>query len=240
MKLDMGSMMKQVQKMQADMAKMQAELESRILTEESGGGMVKATVNGKKELISLSIDESVLKDNDKEMIETIRSVTDVPLTADANQGWKDKHQALDMINWLNDKNVLYVEQPLPKEMIEENAWITQNSPLPILGDESIQRLGDLIKMKDVYTGVVVKLMKCTGMREANKMISLAHSFNMKVMLGCMTETSCAISAASQLSPMADWADLDGALLIKNDPFEGMKVIDGKVTLSDYPGIGLKS
>lgn len=180
------------------------------------------------------------KDNDKEIIETIRSVTDVPLTADANQGWKDKHQALDMINWLNEKNVLYVEQPLPKEMIEENAWITQNSPLPILGDESIQRLGDLIKMKDVYTGVVVKLMKCTGMREANKMISLAHSFNMKVMLGCMTETSCAISAASQLSPMADWADLDGALLIKNDPFEGMKVIDGKVTLSDYPGIGLKS
>lgn len=180
------------------------------------------------------------KDNDKEMIETIRSVTDVPLTADANQGWKDKHYAIDMINWLNEKNVLYVEQPIPKEMIDENAWLTQNSPLPILGDESIQRLSDLIKMKDVYSGVVIKLMKCTGMREANKMLNLAHSFNLKVMLGCMTETSCAISAASQLSPKADWADLDGALLIKNDPFEGMKVIDGKVTLSDYPGIGLKN
>lgn len=179
------------------------------------------------------------KDNDKEMIETIRSVTDVPLTADANQGWKDKHYAIDMINWLNEKNVLYVEQPMPKEMIDENAWLTQNSPLPILGDESIQRLNDLIKMKDVYSGVVIKLMKCTGMREANKMLNLAHSLGMKVMLGCMTETSCAISAASQLSPMADWADLDGALLIKNDPYEGMKVIDGKVTLSDYPGIGLK-
>lgn len=180
------------------------------------------------------------KDNDKEMIETIRSVTDVPLTADANQGWKDKHYALDMINWLNEQNVLYVEQPMPKEMIEENAWITQHSPLPILGDESIQRLSDLIKMKDVYSGVVIKLMKCTGMREANKMLNLARSLNMKVMVGCMTETSCAISAASQLSPMVDWADLDGALLIKNDPFEGMKVIDGKVTLTDYPGIGLKS
>lgn len=179
------------------------------------------------------------KDNDKEMIETIRSVTDVPLTADANQGWKDKHYAIDMINWLNEKNVLYVEQPMPKEMIDENAWLTQNSPLPILGDESIQRLNDLIKMKDVYSGVVIKLMKCSGMREANKMLNLAHSLGMKVMLGCMTETSCAISAASQLSPMADWADLDGALLIKNDPYEGMKVIDGKVTLSDYPGIGLK-
>ena len=180
------------------------------------------------------------KDNDKEMIETIRSVTDVPLTADANQGWKDKEYAIDMINWLNDKNVLYVEQPMPKEMIDENAWLTQNSPLPVLGDESIQRLTDLIKMKDVYSGVVIKLMKCTGMREANKMLSLARSFNMKVMIGCMTETSCAISAAAQLSPMTDWADLDGALLIKNDPYEGMQVIDGKVTLTDYPGIGLKS
>ncbi|MDY0082834.1 MAG: dipeptide epimerase [Ignavibacteriaceae bacterium] len=180
------------------------------------------------------------KDNDKEMINTIRSVTDVPLTADANQGWTDKHQALDMINWLSDKNVLYVEQPLPKEMIDDNAWITENSPIPILGDEAIQRIGDLIKMKDVYAGIVIKLMKCTGMREANKMISMARALNKKIMLGCMTETSCAISAASQLSPMADWADLDGALLIKNDPFEGMKVIDGRVTLNDYPGIGLKS
>ncbi|MBK7229118.1 MAG: dipeptide epimerase [Ignavibacteriales bacterium] len=180
------------------------------------------------------------KGNDKEMIETIRSVTDVPLTADANQGWKDKQYAMDMINWLSEKNVLYVEQPMPKEMVDENAWLTQNSPLPILGDESIQRLSDLIKMKDVYSGVVIKLMKCTGMREANKMLNLARSLNMKVMIGCMTETSCAISAASQLSPMVDWADLDGALLIKNDPYEGMKVVDGKVTLTEYPGIGLKS
>ena len=83
-------------------------------------------------------------------------------------------------------------------------------------------------------------MKCTGMREANKMLSLARSLDMKVMIGCMTETSCAISAASQLSPMMDWADLDGALLIKNDPYKGMQVVDGKVTLTDYPGIGLKS
>lgn len=179
------------------------------------------------------------RENDKEMIDVIRSVTDVPLTADVNQGWKDKHYALEMINWLYEKNVLYIEQPMPKEMVDENAWITQNSPIPVLGDEAIQRLDDLVKMKDVYSGVVIKLMKCTGMREAHRMIELARSLKMKTMLGCMTETSCAISAASQLSPAVDWADLDGALLIKNDPFEGMKVIDGKVTLSDYPGIGLK-
>ncbi|WP_290664313.1 dipeptide epimerase [Ignavibacterium sp.] len=179
------------------------------------------------------------RDNDREMIETIRSVTDKPLTADANQGWKDKHYALEMIQWLSEQNILYIEQPMPKEMIEENAWITEHSPIPVLGDESIQRIPDLIKMKDVYSGVVIKLMKCTGMREAYKMITLAKSLGMKVMLGCMTETSCAISAAAQLSPEADWADLDGNLLIKNDPYEGVKVIDGKITLNDYPGIGLK-
>ena len=179
------------------------------------------------------------KENDREMIETIRSVTDKPLTADANQGWKDKYYSLEMIQWLHSQNVLYIEQPTPKEMIEENAWITENSPIPVLGDESIQRIPDLIKMKDVYSGVVIKLMKSTGMREAYKMITLARSLGMKVMLGCMTETSCAISAAAQLSPEVDWADLDGNLLIKNDPFDGVKVIDGKITLNDYPGIGLK-
>ncbi|BDQ01612.1 dipeptide epimerase [Ignavibacterium sp.] len=180
------------------------------------------------------------RENDREMIETIRSVTDKPLTADANQGWKDKNYALEMIQWLSEQNVLYIEQPMPKEMIDENAWITERSPIPVLGDESIQRIPDLIKMKDVYSGVVIKLMKCTGMREAYKMITLARSLGMKVMLGCMTETSCAISAAAQLSPEVDWADLDGNLLIKNDPFEGVKVIDGKITLNDYPGIGLKN
>ncbi|MEP0861973.1 MAG: dipeptide epimerase [Ignavibacterium sp.] len=180
------------------------------------------------------------RENDREMIETIRSVTDKPLTADANQGWKDKNYALEMIQWLSEQNVLYIEQPLPKEMVEENAWITERSPIPVLGDESIQRIPDLIKMKDVYSGVVIKLMKCTGMREAYKMITLARSLGMKVMLGCMTETSCAISAAAQLSPEVDWADLDGNLLIKNDPYEGVKVIDGKITLNEYPGIGLKN
>jgi L-alanine-DL-glutamate epimerase-like enolase superfamily enzyme len=83
-------------------------------------------------------------------------------------------------------------------------------------------------------------MKCTGMREAHKMLNLARALKMKVMIGCMTETSCAVSAASQLSPMVDWADLDGNLLIKNDPYEGTTVVDGKLTLTDYPGIGLKS
>lgn len=199
--------------------------------------VVRQKVNEAEEFKILKV--KLGKENDREMIETIRSVTDKPLTADANQGWKDKNYALEMIQWLHTQNVLYIEQPMPKEMVDENAWITEHSPIPVFGDESIQRIPDLIKMKDVYSGVVVKLMKCTGMREAYKMITLAKSLGMKVMLGCMTETSCAISAAAQLSPEADWADLDGNLLIKNDPYEGVKVIDGKITLNDYPGIGLK-
>jgi len=178
------------------------------------------------------------RDTDKQMIETIRSVTDVPITSDVNQGWTDKRVALDMIGWLKEKGVVFVEQPLPKHMLDDLAWLTERSPLPIIGDESVQRLTDIPKMKGVFSGINIKLMKCTGMREAHRMIALARSLGLKVMLGCMTETSCAISAATHLSPMVDWADLDGALLISNDPFDGVKVVDGKMVLDQRPGIGV--
>ncbi len=177
-------------------------------------------------------------DNDKEMIETIRSVTDKPLRCDVNQGWKDKEYALRMIEWLATKNVELIEQPMPKEWIDEHAWLKERSPLPIIGDEAVQRLKDIRKAHGVYHGVNIKLMKCTGMREAYKSIILARAFDMKVMIGCMTETSCAISAAAHLSPLVDWADLDGAELISNDLFDGVKIIDGKVTLNNRPGIGI--
>lgn len=180
------------------------------------------------------------RDTDREMIETIRSVSDKPIVVDVNQGWTNKEFALEMINWLSERNVEFVEQPMPKEQVDDTAWVTERSPLPIIGDESVQRIEDVIKAYGVFSGINIKLMKCTGMREANKMLNLARSLNMKVMIGCMVETSCAISAAAQLSPMVDWADLDGNLLISNDPYEGVKVIDGKVTLTDYPGIGLKT
>lgn len=177
-------------------------------------------------------------DNDKEMIETIRSVTDKPIRCDVNQGWKNKEEALKMIEWLATKNVEFIEQPMPKDWYDEHAWLRERSPIPIIGDESVQRLKDVRKAFGVYDGINIKLMKSTGMREAYKMILLAHSLDMKVMLGCMTETSCAISAAAQLSPLVDWADLDGADLISNDLFDGAKIIDGKVTLTDLPGIGI--
>ena len=178
------------------------------------------------------------RDNDKEMIETIRSVTNLPIAIDANQGWKDRQYALDMIHWLKEKGIVMIEQPMPKEKLDDIAWITQQSPLPIFADESLQRLGDVAALKDAFTGINIKLMKCTGMREAWKMVTLAHALGMRVMVGCMTETSCAISAASQFSPLVDFADLDGNLLISNDRFKGVEVVKGKITLNDLPGIGV--
>jgi L-alanine-DL-glutamate epimerase-like enolase superfamily enzyme len=176
--------------------------------------------------------------NDREMIETVRSVSDVPIYVDVNQGWKDKHQALEMVHWLAEQGIEFVEQPLPKTAVDDMAWLTANSPLPIIADEAFQRLGDVAAFQGIYSGINIKLMKSTGLREAHKMITVARALGMKVMIGCMTETSCAVSAASQLSPLVDWADLDGNLLISNDIYKGMEVIDGKVTLNELPGIGI--
>jgi L-alanine-DL-glutamate epimerase-like enolase superfamily enzyme len=177
--------------------------------------------------------------DDKRMIEAIRSVTDLPLAVDANQGWKDRRQALDMIFWLKEKGIVMVEQPMPKTELDPIAWLTGESPLPIFADESVQRLTDVERLKGVFSGINIKLMKCTGMHEAWKMRNLAQALGMKVMMGCMTETSCGISAAAQLYAGMDFADLDGALLIGNDCFEGAKLENGKIIASDLPGIGVK-
>jgi L-alanine-DL-glutamate epimerase-like enolase superfamily enzyme len=177
------------------------------------------------------------RENDREMIETIRSVTDKPITVDANQGWTDRSQALHMIEWLAGRGVVFIEQPMPKAQLDDTAWLHDRSPLPLIADENCQRLADVTRLVGAFHGINIKLMKCTGLREAHKMITLARAHGLKTMLGCMTETSCAISAAAQLSPLVDWADLDGAVLISNDPFDGATIVDGKITLSNRPGIG---
>ncbi len=170
--------------------------------------------------------------DDKRMIEAIRSVTDLPLAVDANQGWKERSEALDMIFWMRERGVVMVEQPMPKSDLDSIARLTEESPLPIFADESVQRLADVERLKGVFSGINIKLMKCTGMHEAWKMRTLAQALGMKVMMGCMTETSCAISAASQIYPGMDFADLDGALLIGNDCFDGAKLENGKMIASD--------
>jgi L-Ala-D/L-Glu epimerase len=178
------------------------------------------------------------RDNDREMVEVIRSLTDKPLCVDVNQGWKDRNHAFEMAGWLKEKGVIFLEQPMPKEMKDDIAWLTEKSPLPVIGDEAIQNISDLLSNRDVYSGINIKLMKCGGINAAMKMINVARALGMKVMIGCMTETSCAVSAAAQLSPLADWCDLDGNLLISNDPFDGLKISDGRVTLSEQSGIGV--
>ena len=179
------------------------------------------------------------KKSDREMIEAVRDVTDKPIAIDANQGWKDKVDALEMVEWLYERGIILIEQPMKKTKLDDIAWITERSPLPVIADESLQRLTDIPRLKGAFSGINIKLMKCTGMREAWKMLNLARALDMKVMVGCMTESSCAISAAAQLSPMVDWADLDGNLLVSNDIFDGVKTApNGKLILSDKPGLGL--
>lgn len=178
------------------------------------------------------------RDNDRELIETIRSVSDLPIAVDANQGWTDKRYALDMILWLKEQGVVLVEQPMPKTQLEDTAWVTAQSPLPVYADESLQRLSDVAGLKQAFSGINIKLMKCTGMREAWKMVTLGRALGMGVMVGCMVETSVAVTAAAQFSPAVDFADLDGPLLIANDPFKGVEYANGKIVLPERPGIGV--
>ncbi|MES2417774.1 MAG: dipeptide epimerase [Bacteroidota bacterium] len=178
------------------------------------------------------------RDNDKELIETIRSVTHLPLYVDANQGWADRKQAIDMIYWLHSQGVLLIEQPMDKNNLDGNAWLTERSPIPILADEAVQRLKDMDNLKGAYHGINVKLMKSCGMYEGHQMILKAKSFGMKVLIGCMSETSIATLAGASLAPLCDWADLDGPWLTKNNPFDTPQLKDGRYVLSNKPGLGL--
>ena len=179
------------------------------------------------------------EEQDKRMIRLVRSINgDTPICIDANQGWTDRYMALDMIAWLKENGVTMIEQPMSKYDLDSHAWLCERSPLPIIADESCQRLTDIRRLTGAFHGINIKLMKCTGMREAREMITLARALGLKLMIGCMTETSVAISAAAQLSPEMEWADLDGNILLSNDCFDGMKLSGGKITLSDLPGIGV--
>jgi L-alanine-DL-glutamate epimerase-like enolase superfamily enzyme len=179
------------------------------------------------------------RDNDRELIKIIRSVSDKPLYVDANEGWPDRYQALDTIAWLSEQGVVLVEQPMPANDPDSNAWITERSPIPIIGDEAVQRLSDVSKAKGIYSGINVKLMKSAGMHEGHKMIKEARKFGMSVLIGCMSETSIATLAAAALAPLCDWADLDGPFLTSSNPYPDPEFRDGKYVLSDKPGLGVR-
>lgn len=177
--------------------------------------------------------------DDKELIRTIRRYTDKPLYVDVNQGWSDKNMVLDQLNWMAEQNVVLVEQPMPMHLVDEMRWVTERSPLPTIADESVKRLSDLENMNEAFTGINIKLMKSTGLREALKMIHYCKKNNIQVMLGCMAESSCATTAMAHLAGMADFVDLDAPLLYTNDPFEGLSYEDGFLLLPKENGMGFR-
>jgi L-Ala-D/L-Glu epimerase len=177
-------------------------------------------------------------DNDEEIMKAVREVTDKTVRVDANEGWKDKHEALEKTNWLETIGVEFVEQPMPAAMFEETRWLRERANIPIIADEAVKSASDIPKLATAYDGINIKLMKSGGIQEAMRMIWMARSLGMKIMLGCMVESSCAIAAGAHISPLVDYADLDGNLLIANDPFKSVEVEKGRLVLSDKPGLGL--
>ncbi len=178
------------------------------------------------------------KENDEEVIGAVRSVTDKPIVVDANEGWTSKEVALEKIKWLVSEGVEFIEQPMPSTMIEETRWLRDRVDVPIIADEAVKNAKDIPLLSTAYDGINIKLMKSGGLQEALRMIQMAKALEMKIMLGCMIESSIAITAAAHLSPYVDYADLDGNLLLAEDPFEGVKVEKGKLILNDKPGLGI--
>ena len=176
---------------------------------------------------------------DEATIDAVRSVTKKPLRVDANEGWTNKEEAVRKINWLESQGVQLIEQPLPAHMLEETRWIRARVHMPILADEACHSAEDIPKLREAFDGIVVKLDKCGGLIEAQRQLHVARALGMTVMIGCMVSSSCTITAAAHLSPLVDYADLDGHLLIGNDPYAGVTVNKGKLILPSTPGLGVR-
>ncbi len=197
------------------------------------------------EMIELKIKEAeqfpVLKiklglENDREILDTVRRLTDRPIRIDVNEGWT-REEAIEKLSWLEHENVELVEQPLPASDLEGMRILARRTSIPLFADESVRSAEDIPTLCGAFHGINVKLMKCGGIREAIRIIELARKYDMKIMLGCMIESSIGISAAAHISPLVDYADLDGNILIRNDPADGVKTVEGKLLLPDRPGIG---
>lgn len=177
-------------------------------------------------------------DKDESTLEAVRSVTKKPLRLDANEGFKTKEEAVRKINWLESLGAEFIEQPLPAGREEDTRWVRSRVHIPILADEACLHPEDVPKIANAYDGVVIKLDKTGGVVEALRMIEIARALKMKTMLGCMISSSVSITAAAHLTPLVDYADLDGNLLIANDPYSGVVVKNGKLVLPARPGLGL--
>ena len=185
----------------------------------------------------LKIKLGINEQHDKNIIKLIRKETDKIIRVDANEGW-DLDTGKKMCKWLADHNVEFVEQPFKAQNLGDTAKLRDVSPLPLIADENSIKSSNIPDIAHAFDGINIKLMKCGSLLEAKKMIDLARKYDMKIMLGCMVESSIGITAMSNLSPQVDFADLDGNLLIDNDPYIGVKVVDGKLKLPSGDGLGL--
>jgi L-alanine-DL-glutamate epimerase-like enolase superfamily enzyme len=176
-------------------------------------------------------------DDDREVLAAVRDTTDRLVRVDANEGWTIG-SARERLPWLHSLGVEFVEQPLPADRLEETRALRRESPLPFYADESVHRAEDIPRLVGAFDGINIKLMKCGGLGEALRMIAVARAHGLKVMLGCMIESSVAITAAAHLLPLVDAADLDGSVLLEHDPFAGAVITGGRFTLPDTPGLGV--
>ncbi len=176
--------------------------------------------------------------NDLDNLKAIRDVSSATIRVDANTAWTPK-EAITMINALAPYNIEFVEQPVPARDLDGLRLIRENVPVPIIADESCVAVEDIPRLAGCVDGINVKLMKSSGITQVLKMIHVARAHHLRVMIGCMIESSVAITAAAQITPLVDYADLDGHLLIDDDPFEGVTVAQGKLVLPDAPGLGVR-
>jgi L-alanine-DL-glutamate epimerase-like enolase superfamily enzyme len=177
--------------------------------------------------------------DDRKIIEGIRAVTSKPLRADANEGWKSKEEALELINWMAGMGVEFIEKPMPAAMLKDYAWLKERSKLPIFADESLIKASDIPAIAPYFHGLNIKLMKCGGVQEAVRMAAMARALGLRLMIGCMVETSLGISAAAAITPLFDYADLDGNLLTATDPFRGVRTVKSQLVLNNRPGLGVE-
>ena len=178
--------------------------------------------------------------DDRALFEAVRAGTDKPVRVDANEGWRDPAAALTMIEWLAARGVELVEQPLPATDEAGMQFLYERSPLPLVADEAMIDAASVPRLAGRYHGVNVKLGKCGGLAATQDAIAAARAHGLKVMIGCMVESSLGIAAAAQLAPLCDWVDLDGNLLLAEggDPFPGHPVVEGRIVLGAGPGLGV--
>lgn len=177
-------------------------------------------------------------DYDHDIMRAIRAETDKVLRVDVNEGWKTLDDAKRGAEWLAQENVEFLEQPMPADQLDDIAKLREFSPLPLVADENSVRPEDIPGLVGAYDGINIKLMKCGGLTNARKMVDLSQKHEFDIMLGCMVETSIGISAMSQLGSFARWLDLDGNVLLSNDPYQGVGNDSGTIMLSDLPGLGV--